>query len=76
MYLGPGLYISIYLCPRPCSTFADVTLADDDTNSILADGFNTMTILRYKQYMDQQVDKVWTRRSIRVSTRQGGAVVV
>ena len=36
--MGPGL--SNYVHPRTLCNFADVTLADDDTNSILADDAN------------------------------------
>ena len=35
-----GLGVSIYLSPRALVDFVDVTLADDDTNSILADDAN------------------------------------
>ena len=35
-----GLGVSIYLSPGALVDFVDVTLADDDTNSILADDAN------------------------------------
>ena len=38
--LGSGLWVPVYLRPRTLWNFADVTLADDDTNSILADDAN------------------------------------
>ena len=38
--MGPSLFNS--LTPTPCWNFSDVTLADEDTNSVLADDANTM----------------------------------
>ena len=35
MTMGPG--VCLYLTPRPTWNFADTTLADDDTNSIITD---------------------------------------
>ena len=40
MSLGSGLWVSVSLRPRALVDFVDVTLADDDTNSILADDAN------------------------------------
>ena len=38
--LGSGLWVPVSLCTTPFWNFADVTLADDDTNWILADDTN------------------------------------
>ena len=40
MSLGSGLWVSVSLRPRALVDFVDVTLADDDTNSILANDAN------------------------------------
>ena len=38
--LGSGLWVPVSVCHRAFWNFADVTLANDDTNSILADDAN------------------------------------
>ena len=38
--MGPGVSMSIYYIKTFGLNFADVTLADDDTNSILTDDVN------------------------------------
>ena len=38
--LGSGLWVPVYIHPRALWNIADVTLADDDTNSMLADDAN------------------------------------
>ena len=40
MSLGSDLWVLISLTPRLCSDLTDVTLADEDSNSTLADDVN------------------------------------
>ena len=59
--LGSSLWVpsslTESLTTTPCWDFADVTLADGDTNSILTENANTMPIEHSKQYVEQQEDK-------------------
>ena len=40
VYLGSDLWVRVSLTPRGCADLTDVTLADGDTNPILADNAN------------------------------------
>ena len=66
--MGPGLCLSVR---ELWLNFADMTLADDDINSILADNVNSMPIGQFQQ----KVDKEMHNEGEEVTKWQGAGVV-
>ena len=56
--MGPGVSMSLHT--RTLLNFADVTLADDDTNSILADDVNR-AIWNQAMQVTSPDDQIWNQ---------------